>query len=556
MTVLRIRILGLVGGLMPLLMSFQVQAYENRCRYYPEGDTSSLCRGRSIPSSETRGRSRSVLICAGSVYNHQRHPEPVPRYDEWAKLIRLEGSKSEEAHQIRSTEPRIKWSGTIPFSVGESWNWISCDLVTDGYKCGTHQVCRDVAYTYQTCDKDNNCTTHSDTKRVCEDVPNTCYVDVNRTGHHSCSVEKISFEAEMMRDPNWTPKNRAYSEFIPNKYDLLPGEVELFQINSTNGGGILNPSVQVGDAWNSYRMDLSGSSVGAACAQRSDLTLDVKVNTIGRLTKPSPNAFRRPVRADGTAMPIFRYQPTSNANDEPINGRPILLRLADTSANLVDLMAKQSRDQGRREELKDELGLNGKPSTEDAAKMSSFFKNTQLRVRLFEDKWYGKSSFSPPLFIGDGDAISSAHYSLSEIQVIRNSEYWEIPLANDEVGATLYQNTAWLTKMLGVQTKGLKPNQRYRLELSMFQKGVPFYYQLCSEENPEKEKCFKSQAEVFSKPIEVNFWTHPDYDERPWYVKLNDFTLADYLHRKLRSRPTDDENVSIEPLLERLGDRK
>lgn len=520
--------------------------YENRCRNYPKGDTTALCQGRSLPYSQTRGRSNSRLTCSGDVDHFIRQPQEIPGYEKWADFIKFDGARSEGAYQLRKNVPDIKWSGRVPYAVIEEWNWIDCTLGTSSYHCGTHEECHDESYTTESCDSQNRCHTSHHTRRVCSQVANTCYYDEQRSASMACSTEAIKFDAQFVRDPNYNNKSPNYNEFIPNKYDLLPGEIEDVQIFSTTTRGAtrLSPKAVVGDEWNNYQFQLGGSAVGAACRQNANEFLTVNIHTLNRKIKPSPNAFRKPVDFQGNPIAPLQWMTSGEFTEDNslIKTKPRELRLSDASAAIVGLMARQSRDTADREIKKQSMGLgeNEDQLKKDAKAFQSFFKNTTLKMHLVEDSWGWTTSFGAPAVVMDADAITSANLSLSKLQSIRTSEYWVVPLQDDAMGINVYKRDKWLPRLLGMGSREMKPSQRYLLRLSMYQKGVPFYYQLCSDKS--QPNCTTKESLVYSKPMDVAFWTHPNYDNRPFWQRLNEFTLVDWLHRKARAREQANED--------------
>ncbi len=521
-------------------------AYDNRCGYYPKGDTRAICKGRSLPYEQTRGRSNSRLTCGGSVDHFIRKPQEIPGYEKWADFIKSEGARSENAYNLRTNVPDIKWSGRIPYTVVEEWNWIECTLGTSSYHCGTHEECHNESYTTQSCDSQNRCKTNYHTRRVCTQVANTCYYDVNRSASMACSTESMTFNAEFIRDPNYNNKSENYNEFIPNKYDLLPGEVEDVQIFSTTSRGTrINPKAVVGDEWNNYKFQLSGSAVGASCQQNASEHLNVAIHTVNRKIKSSPNAFQLPVDFEGNPLSPLQWMISDSftKGDSYIKTKPREVRLSDASAAIVGLMARQSRDVADREIKKQELGLGetNDQAKKDAKSFQSFFKNTTLRMHLVEDSWGWTTSFGAQATVMDADAITSANLSLSKLQSIRTSEYWVVPLEDDSIGINIYKRDKWLPRLLGMGTREMKPSQRYLLRMSMYQKGVPFYYQLCN--NKGQANCTTKESLVYSKPMDIPFWTHPQYDNRPFWQRLNEFAMVDWLHRKWRSRNVPEDNA-------------
>ncbi|PWU14160.1 MAG: hypothetical protein C5B49_13595, partial [Bdellovibrio sp.] len=521
------------------------QAYDNRCGYYPQGDTTSLCRGQSLPYEKTRGRSHSRLECSGNLDHFIRRPQEIENYGDWAAWIKNEGPTSQTAFTMRQKQPLIEWQGRVPYEVTETWNWIACELGVDGSACGYDTKCDDVPYSYSECDRQNRCRTHSGTKRVCHEEARACYHDVPRTASLHCSNEVMTYSARYSRDPSWKPSSPKYNEFIPNKYDLLPGEMEDVQVyNSSESGTVLKPKVEIGDPWNLYHISLSGSAMGAKCQQDAHETLDVTIATEHRLVKPSPNAFRLPVNFEGKRVDALTWMMDT---DTGLKAKPRTLRLSDISASMVGLIAQQSRANAGRETLKREIGKDGNADqmAKNSPALDPFLKNTTVRIQLAEKTWYGTSIFSPPFYLRDSDAVVSANLSLSKLQSVRNSEFWEIPLDDPDEGATIYTYRRWLPRFLGLKNKELKPYQRYMLRFSMFERNVPFYAQNC-DQNESEAACVNEPEGVFSAPLEVTFKTSDKIDYRPTWRKILEFTAADYLTRHyFRGDAPGDDDANV-----------
>lgn len=525
-------------------------AYDNRCRSYQEGDTRSICPGRSLPSSQTRGRSGSSLSCSGSVDHFVRKPQEIPDYGRWQALISTEGARSDAAFQIRQQQAEIKWTGRIPYSTVEEWTWIACELGTSSSECGSDRVCHTEPYSYSVndCDAQNNCTsrTVTETRTVCNDVARTCYYDVRRSASQYCSSEVMTYDARFVRDPKWNNKHPAYSEFIPNKYDLLPGEVEMIQ--TFNGqGSVLTPSIKIGDAWNKYSISsakINGGSASTTCRPNNKAHAEFEIHTVERLIKPSPNAFQLPVDHTGKSIRPLEWAVDTDSGSKV---RPVRMKLTDSSAALVKLMAQQSQSNSSREKSKSDLGLGQNADKMDLVNSKAaegFYKNTVLRFQLKEDQWFYTTSFTKPRYIRDAEAVTLGNLRLSKIQALRNSDYWDIPLNDAELGSNIYSYDKWLPRALGVAERGLKPMQRYVLSLSMYQQGVPFYLQICDDAQKKinPQTCAKSDSDVYSKPIELPFWTSK-VDQRSFLQQLNEFTITDWLYRKFRTRTQGEEGA-------------
>lgn len=534
-------------------MTSVAQQNSNHCNLsLREGDTRSVCNGRTLPRSKTRGITNRRLVCTSNADTYIRTPQQIPDFEAWAAAIKVEGSRSQSAFAMRNLQPEIKWAGRVPYSTVERWEWEACVFGQAAHPCGTRQECRTVSVPYSECDSQNKCTTRYRQERQCDTIVNSCWYDQTVSEALHCSNESLTFDAKFERDANWNPSNPDYYEFIPNKYDLLPGEVESVQVfNSSSVATRLSPKVEIGDAWNKYRPKLSGSAIGAQCRQNANEQLSVSIVTERRLKKNSPNAFRLPVRFDGQSVPPLLWSRATDRAGNDVKSSPRELRLSDASSAMVALMARQSRENAERERAKAEQGLGITPDPQaptQANRVTGFFKDTSVRLRLVEDKWWGKSIFSAPTEMRDAEAVSTANYSFSRDQNIRTSDFWTIPLNDAASGVDLYRRSNWFDALLFGRQRALRPNQRYLIQVSMFQKGVPFYYQGCKDD-PERSrfKCFFGFGDHYSRPLEIPFWTEANLDERSIIVRLLEFhPIAgpiDWAHRRWRSRDANEDNA-------------
>ena len=271
----------------------------NECTTVRNSPVAAICEGMYLPSDKVRNyhANSHQLECSSTADHFIRRPQ---KYDfaAWNKLRKSGEDGQQKAFKMRQSLPDIAWQGTIPYTTIETWSWEDCVYGSNATECGTHEECSTVTTT--TTDAQGNETTREE--EVCEEVANSCWYDEVQYASFQCSNEIMRFTASFLRDPSWTLSSDKYALFIPNKYDLLPGELEDVQVYNTSSRGTrLTPSVQVGDAWNKYDLSqISGSGVGAACRQNSDYKIDVKIGTIDRLTdKPSPNAFKIPTNVKG-----------------------------------------------------------------------------------------------------------------------------------------------------------------------------------------------------------------------------------------------------------------
>ncbi|MCK6599224.1 MAG: hypothetical protein L6Q37_12740, partial [Bdellovibrionaceae bacterium] len=120
------------------------------------------------------------------------------------------------------------------------------------------------------------------------------------------------------------------------------------------------------------------------------------------------------------------------------------------------------------------LGKNN-DSAEALKKDPAFFKNTKVKIELLADnKYWWKTSSTDPIVVDDIDAVEMDFRSFSTNQDIASSDLWKIIL-NSKVKKN---NNIYMVSDSSERT--LRPDQKYLLKISMYQKGVKgFYKQDC-----------------------------------------------------------------------------
>jgi hypothetical protein len=494
-------------------------AYPNYCQDRSLGNTRAICAGRSLPSSQVRNIKNHELVCTSNVDNYVRFPQTQVSQEEWSNLVGA-GMKK-QAYDLKRTLPPIQWSGRIPYETVEEWEYEDCELVTQAIPCGTHEVCEQVSHDVTDYDKDGNVTgSHTVTETVCHQEPNTCWADVTHSASQFCSNETMTFSAHYERpsEQEWNINTPGYYDVIPNKYDLLPGEVEVVQIyNTSSRSSTLRPAVHIGDAWNKYDTTrLFGNAVGARCTQNARLSFDLTVKTIERDTsRATPNAFRLPVDWEGNKLEPLLWKSAVDKKGNTIDRAiPEKLRLDDTSGGIISLMAEQSRRTAERELAKNAngQGANPKDRTEfekigKKTDKSGFWKATQVRVKLYRELKYWWDNFRSKQRVGEVEAISPTLNSLSDRDDVKFSDFWVIPLSSSS------ENSAKDFKGIMDKSK-LTKGRLYRLEVSVYQPHVPFYKQSCDDNPNQSWRCRKfwrwwgfgiKENRYFSKPLTVEF---------------------------------------------------
>ncbi len=497
-------------------------------------DVTSVCQGRSIPVAYARNKSKGHLECTGNTDHYIRtHFSSKTAFDIGdASSMGYDAARSLQV-EMQKDSPDIKWEGTIPYQTVEVWSYQLCELVVDRSACGYH--IDTTTYEEEQCETkyDEEGNPYDDCKMVTveESVEhtNSCHDDVTYNKSWDCSHERMTYDAYFKKpsESEWNPGMKDYFWVLPNKYDLLPGEMEDIQVYSnTSRSRSLSPKVEIGNAWNKYSVFLSGSANGAACRQNSDYHLSARIETDGRdPSKQAPNALRLPTDLEGNQLDQSQILVwNSGVKKQNVIEKAFLdkIRLEDTSAATIKVISQQSRENAAREEAKREQGKGGdsfgdeKP---DEGELKSFFKNTHIMVRLIEDPIYGWPD----------EVWSSQIYTDANVLEIDNNL-----LSQDK---TKYESDTWLIDLDDV---ALRPNRNYRVEISMYQKGIPFYKQSCEDAKEIGQetgfgcsgfaKFFKAGRKpkhYFSKPIVLNFKTPKDYDNREGFKATKFYNAPD-----------------------------
>lgn len=498
------------------------------------GSVPSICNGREIPASKARNfnRNSQTLLCS-SASDHFVRAQQRYDFEKWNNFLLQ--SQPQSAQDLRKGQPDITWEGSIPYSTVEYWTWQSCDLVRDGSACGYETKTRLVTRYRENCSgsgKQRTCRSESYQVTETYQEPRTCWTDVTRTEHWPCSNETMTYSAKFDR-PNyseWKPGSTSYVDALPNKYDLLPGEVEDIQSFSNDSlRENLHPKVEVGDAWNVYSVRLNGSAIGAVCKQNDRLHFNALISTEKRNpNKKTPNAFKLPQNLNGESISSIIWESKMNTKNQIVaDGIPLKLRLADSSSGVINTIAAQSKKTADREQKKQERG-QGK-SQDDMSPgeqiKAGFFKNTKVRVRLIKENQYlFDTTATKRMLLGQEDAIVPSTNLLSEDQDIAYSDLWEIPLR------TKNSPGVYASKFMG-RDRALSPGQKYYFEVSMYQRGAKGLYLQDCDELPSFWSCKfrwmglgRTEANIYSEPLKIPFQVNAEVkDERGLFDKLIDW---------------------------------
>lgn len=502
----------------------------NICRSYsykPQ-DSVSLCAGKRLAKDRVRLKRNHRLECTSRSDSYIRRPQKMAydTYKKWTNNEAYADARAQDDMQDILIEafPDIKWEGRIPYQVVETWQWEECVYGQD-LACGTYEC---------------NCTRDKNGYETCSTCIESCWHDVTRTETEFCSNETLTYDAKYERpDYNvWKAGAPGYYDVIPNKYDLLPGEVEVVQsFSNSSMRPRLAPKVEIGDAWNKYSINLKidGGAPSVACTQNADHHLSVSINTIERkIGKKTPNAFRLPIAVDGVQMPVMEFLADRDSSGSTVlEAKPSMIRLMDVGGVLIESMARQSRTfEAAREQMKMENNQLASMSHEEAVEQendSGFWEDTQVRIRLRKVLFGRDRMVTEDMITTEIDTknLNDRLNSYDAKESVRFTELYEIDLLGDTRKSDAYHMSSSLpVNLYGASSYELTPGRKYVYEVSMYRKGVPFYLQEGGTNPDAAFYCGMFDCEAndpFSKPLELNFKAPKGVDQRGLLQRVNDF---------------------------------
>lgn len=513
----------LVVALLLSLFSMDfAQAQFNQCS--PSSNSSeprrSICKGGSpISGNFTRQFRNQRLQCSSNSDAYIRRAQNMSEiFHDWRDAGNgLSGKEKQKAMQDLAQErlPLINWSGRVPYQVVETWDWTECVYGQD-YSCGTYQC--NCSPTY---DSKGNRTGES-----CSTCVHSCWHNQSRSESRHCSNEVLTYDAKYVRPSKteWNPDSPGYYDVLPNKYDLLPAEVESVQIFSNGSfSPELAPTASIGDAWNKYALDIRLDTYGASvrCEDKVDRHARLTIKTIERkLGKKTPNAFNVVKGQDP-----LEYSLAVGRDGKEQNIKPVRVKLVDVASSMITAMSEQSREfEAERLAKKNKLGTDSNTSQAEQEKeiqTGSFSKSTKVRVRLFRDRLGRDRKVTENYETNDVKSVQyNSEMKVSDSSEDRLSDYWELDLDGEE---TLYRPSSMLmTSIMSNFKKNLAPDTRYKIMISMFQEGVPFYAQSCVGIACIAPVRDWRQNSYFSKELIIPFRTG-NVDQRNIWEKLNDW---------------------------------
>ncbi len=472
-----------------------------------------VCGDRQLPNGRIRHLRNLRLECGSAVSHYVRTPMPFD-IRAW-RMAELRDDRV-KMQAVGQKQALIEWSGSLVYPTIEAWEWTDWVYGADpvcGYDTKTHT--RTVTRNGKT-----------ETETYTTQEMRSCWHDEARSEARHCSSETMKFKAGFVRPAltDWNPKTEGYYDVLPNKYDLLPGEVEDVQIFSNGGQSTtIRPSSDIGDPWNEYgyAVNIAGHGASAPCAFNKTYELDVRITTNKRLQKRGPNAFRRPIDQFGREIESLEWNvaPNPKAGEPEIRALPRKMRLTDSSEVIIAALSRQTREyEAEIEKAKDDAGEAGnvtKSETRKFEQQAGFWKDTYVRIKLYMIEPYARDvRVAQRLYLRGADVNEEGQY--------------HIELVSSDPKKDMYRASGPFVESFWNNFKvNLEPGRPHEFYVSMFNKGVPFYAQDCEDAKYKTHwNCrlgLRGEDSWYSKELPIPFMTDRGYDARGWLETLNDF---------------------------------
>lgn len=342
-----------------------------------------------------------------------------------------------------------------------------------------------------------------------------CEWEESVTTSRSCDDLDVKYNVEYTKDPNWKPgytastPERIYIDQLPNKFDLLPGELEHVKItvNKNNNGSTLSPDITIEEPWNEYKTSINPEV--PKCSFNSPPVINIQVKTEGRIPRKAPNPLALPTNEDGSPVDALKFNEGLSKD-----GMPSKLILEDRARDSMLEASQISRQFGDRSDEIREVVKTDLADAEKPKDIKSFWVDTQFKFQVLRKDYLNRDvrvtspeKFNSEKAIYDGKTISIA---------LRGQE-----LVNDvfRLASPVDDFLEGFWKMFKIE---LTPGQKYYLKIQTVQRGMPFYESGCHE---GKASCQGEEAskDSYSEPFYVE-WTAPkEIDNRSFWKKLRDF---------------------------------
>lgn len=499
----------------------QPQQIKNYCRTQSTPkEVRSICNGKSpLPATVTRNIRNHELLCSPFSSKQNRIPQPYD-FDTWADTLAIGDEESHvEAFRMRQSAPEPKLSGRTRFHTYEEWDWEACELITSSLICGEDTICKSVPK--NTYNPSTGLYSHTVTEQICETKPRSCYADIPKHESVSCSTEWMTYDITYKRPSKneWNPSSKGYHDVIPNKYDLLPGEVENLTFKtSSKKSSMLTPNLIIENNRNVYTHRVLGSAANAVCRQDANYHANVLVYTKHRIkSSKSPNPLVLPTDMDGRPVkPLTWVESKIEGKKSAVKAYPVRLKLHDVSAALMRFVSDSSE--------------NGNGKSQFTKK---FTKDTQIRIRLVKKRWWWWDEEWSRIYTYDGEVTKASLNTLSDNGDTKIADALEFDLnKGDDSSTNLYRRARSKVSQFffggdSHVVQSLQPNREYEIKVAIYQKGAEFYKQSCAEA-PQDWDCrwwaigplARREKHYFSEEISIPFRTPKDFDARSGWEKF------------------------------------
>ncbi len=313
----------------------------------------------------------------------------------------------------------------------------------------------------------------------------TWYVD--DYGQQSCPEQKTATVQTRYVTPNdWNPSHPMYDDQLPNKFDLLYGELEGVKVTlNKNPGRTIEPDLEIKNLlpgrtenWNRY--EVTPEPRVQSCEFR-DINITLNIKPLERILQPAPNPLQIPRDENGNLLPF-------DGEDE--DGRPKNLILINPARGQVLDRSNLSRIFGV-----DPAEIKDNPEARKKGGISKkFWENTRFWMRLI---WMDgdtpvRVTKTPPFNINNASP---------------EAEWLQISLKGENGIDHLYRLAVPfdnLIKWFGTEVS-LDPNKDYLLEIKVAQPGFDRIYKSGldeSAEGPDEQKEV-TDASAYSEALQI-----------------------------------------------------
>ncbi|OQW50249.1 MAG: hypothetical protein A4S09_00195 [Proteobacteria bacterium SG_bin7] len=293
-----------------------------------------------------------------------------------------------------------------------------------------------------------------------EDISYTCTKTRNKwctwyqqeSSSQLCPEQKtINIQVKYQTPADWNPKNPAYDDQLPNKFDLLLGESEIITVGFSSGSRDITPNAEIKngmqtrkDPWNKYSTNWSPRTLDC---RYQDQEFDLEITPERRIVQSAPNPLDLP---DG-------YGEKAVSEELDSSGRPKNLNLKNKARGLVldrsGLSRIYGKDQSEQSE-KSRVGITRKA-----------WENTRFWMRL----WWLDGNNKVKVTLG-------RHFNIN--QASPEGDRVSISLAGENGMSRFYKMAVPFEEVFGFLggDVSLDPSRKYEIEIKTAQPGFDGIY--------------------------------------------------------------------------------